>query len=208
MDPIIRRCHADFGGRPRFFFALASGAVASPASSDTGSTGLGFLGGLPRLRLTGGSPEAPSSSGFLGCEGEGKGGGGIRSVERARYALEVARHTLGGLPRFLFSPVEGPAAIDVGGAAAVALFLFLLPLGRPRERFTGGVVAESALFAPIRNGRWSWRDRIRRVLSINKHAGWGLKALTRVVIGTSLGGVVKFIAHFVIVCDVLGGRGG
>ncbi len=41
--------------------------------------------------------------------------------------------TLGGLPRFLFSP-EGPAA--EGSAFAVEV-LFLLPFGRPRPRLAG-----------------------------------------------------------------------
>ena len=47
-----------------------------------------------------------------------------------------AERTLGGLPLFLFSPAAG-ATSDVEAAVPAALFLFLLPLGRPRPRFTG-----------------------------------------------------------------------
>ena len=47
-----------------------------------------------------------------------------------------AERTLGGLPLFLFSPAAG-ATSDVEAAVPAALFLFLLPLGRPRPRFAG-----------------------------------------------------------------------
>ena len=47
----------------------------------------------------------------------------------------LAGRTLGGLPLFLFSPTAG-ATSDVE-AAMLAALLFLLPLGRPRPRFTG-----------------------------------------------------------------------
>ena len=49
-----------------------------------------------------------------------------------------AERTLGGLPLFLFkfSPAAG-ATSDVEAAVPAALFLFLLPLGRPRPRFVG-----------------------------------------------------------------------
>lgn len=48
-----------FGGLPRFF--LIGGSPVSPPSSAV--SGLGFLGGRPRLRLTGGS--SPESSAFF-----------------------------------------------------------------------------------------------------------------------------------------------
>jgi hypothetical protein len=47
-----------------------------------------------------------------------------------------AERTLGGLPLFLFSPAAG-ATSDVEAAVPAPLFLFLLPLGRPRPRFAG-----------------------------------------------------------------------
>lgn len=47
-----------------------------------------------------------------------------------------AERTLGGLPLFLFSPAAG-ATSDVEAAVPATLFLFLLPLGRPRPRFAG-----------------------------------------------------------------------
>lgn len=105
------------------FVALPSAALDSPALSAAAS-GFGFLGGLPRLRLTGGS--SPSG---LGCNKR-------KDASEARIGQKESDDVpWGGLPLFLFSPVEGPAAAD---AAAAAFFLFLLPLGRPRPRLTGG----------------------------------------------------------------------
>lgn len=49
-----------------------------------------------------------------------------------------AERTLGGLPLFLFSPAAGAISDEEAAVPAVVLFLFLLPLGRPRPRFTGG----------------------------------------------------------------------
>lgn len=63
-------------------------------------------------------------------EGTERDGGGETQTNKTRGG-EVL--TLGGLPRFLLaSGLEGPAAA-VGSPA----FLFLLPFGRPRPRFTG-----------------------------------------------------------------------
>jgi len=100
---------AFFGGLPRFRLVGESDVPPSPTSS-WGEVGLGF-GGLPRLRFAGGSPVGLSSGTFLG---------------------------LGGLPLFLFSPAAG-ATSDVEAAVPAALFLFLLPLGRPRPRLAGVV---------------------------------------------------------------------
>ena len=61
--------------------------------------------------------------------------GGAGEGELRRSSAE---HTLGGLPLFLFSPAAG-ATSDVEAAVPAALFLFLLPLGRPRPRFAGVV---------------------------------------------------------------------
>ena len=51
------------------------------------------------------------------------------------------RHTFGGLPRFFFgvaSADEGTPTVVAGREDCAGLFLFLLPLGRPRPRLTGG----------------------------------------------------------------------
>lgn len=50
------------------------------------------------------------------------------------------KHTFGGLPRFFFGTSSADAASAVGPGAedGAGLVLFLLPLGRPRPRLTGG----------------------------------------------------------------------
>lgn len=104
----------------------------SPTSSWGGEVGFGF-GGLPLLRFAGGSPVALSSGAILGC------GRKITRHQTRRCMggrTSSAEHTLGGLPLFRFSPAAG-ATSDVEAAVSAALFLFLLPLGRPRPRFAG-----------------------------------------------------------------------
>jgi hypothetical protein len=61
-------------------------------------------------------------------------------------------HTLGGLPRFLFCPVEDPepAPAIAEGLVIEDDFLFLLPLGRPRPRFCGEAAAGSLPAGPER----------------------------------------------------------
>jgi hypothetical protein len=118
---------AFFGGLPRF--RLGGGSEVAPsATSSWGGTGLGVFGGLPLLRFAGGSPVGDSSWGFLGCT--------ITRGEKGKPEVMGSKHTLGGLPLLLFSPAAG-ATSDVEAAVPAALFLFLLPLGRPRPRFAG-----------------------------------------------------------------------
>jgi len=130
---------AFFGGLPRFRLVGESDVPPSPTSS-WGEVGLGF-GGLPRLRFAGGSPVGLSSGTgtFLGCINHGESApGGAWGRGRGELRRSSAEHTLGGLPLFLFSPAAG-ATSDVEAAVPAALFLFLLPLGRPRPRFAGVV---------------------------------------------------------------------
>lgn len=56
----VAAADADFGGLPRFFFAV--GSESPPPSPSAAPSGLGFLGGRPRLRL--GASSVPSSSFF------------------------------------------------------------------------------------------------------------------------------------------------
>jgi len=98
---------AFFDGLPRFFFVLLSGA--SPLATLSAASGLGFFGGRPRRRLTGGSVSASASAFF----------------------------SFGGRPLFLgVTGVEDPAA--AAAADVTPGRLFLLPFGRPRPRFAGG----------------------------------------------------------------------
>ena len=126
---------AFFGGLPRFRLVGESDVPPSPTSS-WGEVGFGF-GGLPLLRFAGGSPVGLSSGRFLGCINHGESApGGAWGRGRGELRRSSAEHTLGGLPLFLFSPAAG-ATSDVEAAVPAALFLFLLPLGRPRPRFAG-----------------------------------------------------------------------
>lgn len=70
---------------------------------------------------------------------------------RVRFSMQAVcvrvyaeKHTFGGLPRFFLcgSPaavLDGPGAAGGGADDASLLFLFLLPFGRPRRRFSGAV---------------------------------------------------------------------
>lgn len=118
-------------------FGLLDTRSPSPSSSPSSSfAGLGFLGGLPRGRLG----FCSSPSGFGLC---------VRtrvnfSMQAVCVRVYVEKHTFGGLPRFFLcgSPaavLDGPAAAGGGADDASLLFLFLLPFGRPRRRFSGAV---------------------------------------------------------------------
>jgi hypothetical protein len=68
-------------------------------------------------------------------------------VRRVVTGLEKERkkeQTFGGLPLFFFkgsaSTADGPEAAPASGAG----FLFLLPLGRPRPRLTGGAAVAAS----------------------------------------------------------------
>jgi hypothetical protein len=140
----------------------------SPTSSGGEEIGFGF-GGLPLLRFGAGSPVALSSGTFLGCgrkitRHQNRTGGAWGCGWRWWGGrISSGEHTLGGLPLFRFSPAPvAGATSDVEAAVSAALFLFLLPLGRPRPRLAGGD-------APPKGGTRrfvSTRDGLRRALSI------------------------------------------
>jgi hypothetical protein len=121
---------AFFGGRPRFFFTLGS-----PPSPLSVAGSFGVLGGRPLGRFGGG--VSPLSS-FFSCKSktESQHGFGREAKRGVDYSIVL---TFGGRPRFLCpAGADEPSAADEDVA-----FLFLLPLGRPRPRFTG-VVGEGS----------------------------------------------------------------
>jgi hypothetical protein len=117
-----------------------------------------FFGGLPRFRFTGSRRYLPRRCpreqeqawdflvAFLSCASQvvhrstcppgDSWAAKPRDEKTKRESGTASRRTLGGLPLFLFSPAAGEASGAETDAPA-AFFLFLLPLGRPRPRFTG-----------------------------------------------------------------------
>jgi hypothetical protein len=89
----------------------------------------------------------------------------IRRTERGKGT--ASRRTLGGLPLFLFSPATGEAS-GADPDAPAAFFLFLLPLGRPRPRFTGdGGAPKSA----SQRTEWDWTRLIDRCRGMQRKGG-------------------------------------
>ena len=110
-----------------------------------------------------------------------------------------AEHTLGGLPLFRFSPTAG-ATSDVEAAVPAVLFLFLLPLGRPRPRFASeGAPPEGGTRRFV-----STRTRYRSLQS--KCERRRQRGPTCVRVARQLSTLPKLIGQFVIVVGLVGRR--